>query len=78
MGVNFCGYRIFMNYRKLRTNSKKKIKKNVARWNKLYAENKLDIKKAMQSLNSWRGHASHCNSYHLQQKILNSCDFIYF
>jgi len=78
MGVNFCGYRIFMNYRKLRTNSKKKIKKNIAHWNKLYAENKLDIKKAMQSLNSWRGHASHCNSYHLQQKILNSCDFIYF
>ena len=63
MGVNFCDYRIFLNYRKLRTNSKKKIKKNVKKWNKLYNKQKLDIPKALQSLNSWRGHASHCNSY---------------
>lgn len=77
MGINFCGYRIFLNYRKLRTSSKKKIKKKVKMWNRLYQQNKLDISNAMQSLNSWRGHASHCNSYQLQQKIINSCDFIY-
>ena len=23
------------------------------------------------------GHSSHCNSYKLQNKILNSCDFLY-
>ena len=77
MGVNFCGYRIFQNYRKLRNNSKKKIKKKIKNWNKLYSEKKLEILAAMQSINSWRGHASHCNSYKLQQKILNSCDFVY-
>ena len=31
---------------------------------------------ALQSLNSWLGHSSHCNSYKLQQKILNNCNFI--
>ena len=31
----------------------------------------------MQSINSWLGHCSHCNSYNLQQKILNKCNFIY-
>lgn len=77
MGVNFCGYRIFLDYRKLRNSSKKKIKKSVKRWNYLYKNQKLDILKALQSLNSWRGHASHCNSYRLQQKILSSCEFIY-
>ena len=31
----------------------------------------------MQSLNSWIGHSSHCNSYKLQKKIINSCDFLF-
>ncbi len=77
MGVNFCGYRIFTTHRLLRLNSKKKIKKNVKKWNKLYEKNKLDIPQALSSLTSWVGHASHCNSYKLQQKILNSCNFLY-
>lgn len=77
MGVNFCGYRIFPTHKLLRTNSKKKIKRNVKKWNKLYAENKLNLNYCMQSLNSWLGHASHCDSYKLQQKVLNSCDFLY-
>lgn len=77
MGVNFCGYRIFTTHKLLRTRSKKKIKRNVAKWNKSYSRNKLDIHKTMQSLNSWVGHASHCDSYRFQQKILNSCNFLY-
>lgn len=31
----------------------------------------------MLSLNCWLGHSSHCNSYNLQQKVLNSCDFLF-
>lgn len=77
MGVNFCGYRIFSTHRLLRTSSKKKIKKNIKKWNNFYETNKLDIPKAMLSINSWLGHASHCNSYKLQQKVLNSCYFLY-
>ena len=77
MGVNFCGYRIFTTHRLLRTNSKKKIKNNVKKWNKKYVKGTLDITYAMQSLNSWIGHSSHCNSYKLKQKILNKCDFLY-
>ena len=76
MGVNFCGYRIFTTHRLLRISSKKKIKKKVKSWNLCYEKNKLDISLALQSLNSWLGHSSHCNSYKLQQKILNSCNFI--
>ena len=39
--------------------------------------NKLDIPNAMMSINSWLGHSSHCNSYKLQNKVLNSCKFLY-
>lgn len=77
MGVNFCGYRIFTTYKLLRNSSKKKIKRNVSKWNKAYNNKTLDINKAMQSLNSWVGHSSHCNSYRFQKKIFNACDFLY-
>ena len=77
MGVNFCGYRVFTTHKLLRVSSKKKIKNNVKHWNKLFAKNKLNIRDTMQNMNSWVGHSSHCNSYKLQTKIFNSCDFIY-
>ena len=77
MGVNFCGYRIFTTHRLLRVNSKKKIKKKVKSWNKKYHNNSLNLEKTMQRLNSWLAHSSHCNSYKLQQKILNNCDFLF-
>ncbi len=77
MGVNFCGYRIYTTHRLLRLSSKKKIKRSIKKWNKLYLQNKLDVKYVMQCINSWLGHASHCNSYKLQNKVINSCNFIF-
>lgn len=77
MGVDFCGYRIFPTHRLLRNNSKKKIKKKVKQWNYEYKQNNLDYYKTLQSINSWKAHISHCNSYKLKQKILNSCEFLY-
>lgn len=77
MGVNFCGYRIFTTHKLLRTNSKKKIKRNVKKWNKAFYNKTLNISSTMQSLNSWLGHSSHCNSYKLQRKIINKCNFLY-
>ena len=76
MGVNFCGYRIFHTHRLLRNNSKKKIKRHVKNWNKKYKENSLDIPHTLMRINSWLGHSKHCNSYKLQQKILNKCNFL--
>ncbi len=77
MGVNFCGYRIFCTHRLLRNNSKIKIKNKVKRWNRAYFKGNLNFTYALQSINSWIGHCSHCNSYTLMKKILNSCDFLY-
>ena len=76
MGVNLCGYRIFTTHRLLRTSSKKKIKKNIKLWNNLYNKKILNVDQTMQSLNSWIGHSSHCNSYKLKNKILNECNFL--
>ena len=77
MGVNFCGYRIFTTHKLLRLNSKKNIKKKIKKWNIKYKEGKLNIPLAIQSINSWIGHSSHCNSYKLTRKIVDSCNFLY-
>lgn len=77
MGVNFCGYRIFTTHSLLRDNSKRKIKKNIKIWNLLHSYKVLDVPYTKLRLNSWLGHASHCNSYHLQMDVIGKCDFIY-
>lgn len=77
MGVNFCGYRIFLTHRILRTSNKKKIKKQIKKFNILYHNKTLNINRAMSTINSWIAHSNHCNSYRLQQKVLKSADFIY-
>lgn len=77
MGVNFCGYRIFTTHRLLRTSSKKKIKKSIKKWNYQYSKNTLNVSHSLQSLTSWIGHSSHCNSYNLQKKLINKCNFIF-
>ena len=55
---------------------KKKIKRSVKKWNYLHSHNRLPVWNTIQSLNSWLGHTSHCNSYKLQKKVLNSCNFL--
>lgn len=76
-GIDFCGYRIWDDYRLLRKSSKYKIKRNIKNWNKLWENNKINFKKVLASLNSWSGHISHCNSYRLKCSIYNKCEFIY-
>lgn len=77
MGVNFCGYRIFTTHKLLRLSSKKKIKRNIKKWNQQYKNKTLNFNQALLSINSWLGHSSHCNSYKLQNKVLNNCNFLF-
>ncbi len=77
MGVNFCGYRSFCTHRLLRNRSKVSIRNKVKKWNKQFHSGNFNFSIVLQSINSWLGHTSHCNSYTLQNKILNSCDFLY-
>lgn len=59
MGVNFCGYRIFTTHRLLRLSSKKKIKRNVKRWNRKYDNRyfKFTLCKAKHAILAWTFYA---------------------
>ncbi len=76
-GVRFCGYKVYDNRILLLNENKKKIKKKIKIWNKLYHENKLDLKETALKLNSWIGHAQNADTYHLIQEMKKRCDWLY-
>lgn len=75
LGINFCGYIIHEKYILIRKRSKKKIKKNIKKWNKLYENDLLDIKKVRLQFNSWVNHSRHANTYNLRIKLFNKILF---
>jgi len=68
-GIDFLGYRIWQKYRLLRKASVKKMKRKLKAFQQKYAMGQVDIEKIRQSLMSWLGHVSHCNSYNLRKKL---------
>ena len=61
----------------LKNDNKKKIYKGVKKWNELYNKKQLDLKKAYQSMQAWKGHAKHSNSYNYIKKIEKKCLWLY-
>ncbi len=70
-GIDFCGYRIYETHILLRKRFKKKINKSLKLWKRLKKENRFYKKKFLLALNSYKGHASHANSYNYIKKIDN-------
>lgn len=75
MGVDFCGYRIFETHLLLRKRSKKKINKNIRKWNKNYCFSDFDYNKVIAQFNSWLGHSKHCCSFNLRRKTFDKILF---
>lgn len=76
-GVIFCGYKVFPKYILLKKQNKKKIYKKVKYWNKLYSENKLDLKDTYARLSSWKGHAQCADTHRLIKQIEEKCNWLY-
>lgn len=68
MGVEFCGYQIYEDYRKLKKRSKNKMKVQIKKWNWEYHHDKLNCAKMTLSWKSWIGHVKHADTYLLQNK----------
>ncbi len=69
LGIDFCGYHIYETHILLRKRFKKNLKRKIKFWYKLKCNNKFLNKKYLLSLNSFKGHASHSNSYNFISKI---------
>ena len=68
-GINYCGFRIWKTHRLLREQSKKKMKRKLKNFQKLYKKDKIELPYITACINSWKGHAKHANSYNLVNKI---------
>ncbi len=74
-GIDFCGFEIYEDFRKLRLRSKKKIKKKIKKWNQLYKAGVLDFQEALLSWNAWIAHSNHASCYRLQNKLYQQIEF---
>jgi hypothetical protein len=66
MGLDFCGYRIFRDYRLLRKRSKQKIKEII----RDYEGGVDDYDRFYARVHSWMGHVHHADSWRYAHKVL--------
>ena len=74
-GINFLGYRIWKTHLLIRNQSKKKIKRKLKNFQKLYKKNRIELEYITACINSWKGYAKFGNSYNLINKILKNFVF---
>jgi len=74
-GVDFLGYILLPHYRLVRTKTKQRIFKKLKKRIKEYKSGVISEQTIEQSLQSYLGVLSHCNSFRLQEKLRNQFHF---
>lgn len=75
LGVDFCGFRVFPYYRKLRKTNVKMFVRRVEKMRQTFSEGNIGIKQISDSVRAWIAHASHGNTYSLRKKLLSKMAF---
>ncbi len=68
-GITFLGYRIWPTHRLLKGQAKRRIKKKLRSFIKLYAKRRMQFEEINVSIQSWLGHLKHCNSWKLKKSL---------
>lgn len=68
-GIDFCQYRIYPNHIRLKKATALRMKRNLKRIQRLYAEGEIDLERAQRTVTSYMGLMSHCDSYQLRKAI---------
>lgn len=72
-GLDFLGFRFIMKdgtlFLKLRTSTKKKMKRKIRKMDKLYQNQQISYQDIRQVLASYQGHIRYGNTYYLRKKI---------
>ena len=74
-GVDFCGFRIFKDYRLLRKANVKSFIKRMRKMQELFRQGRIEMKDISHSLKCWIAHASYGNTYNLRKKLLEKLVF---
>jgi len=68
-GVNSIGFKTFTTHKKLRHDSKVRMKRKLKKLIKLENVGRIEKEKIETIMNSWLGHAKHCNSYNFIKSL---------
>ena len=68
-GITFLGYRIWPTHRLLKGQAKRRIKKKLRLFMRLYSKRKIQLEEINASIQSWLGHLKHCDSYGLKESL---------
>ena len=76
-GIRYLGWRTYLSptggvVRRLDTAKKKMMAKRIYRMQKSYAEKNIELRTAMESLNSYRAHLAHGQTFHLMRNLLGA------
>lgn len=73
--LDFLGYRIWPDYRLLRKANVRRTKRKLHKYERLYNQGNIGMKKINPSVMSWLGHAMHADTYRLRNRFLSELVF---
>ncbi len=74
-GVEFVGYRLFRDHRRLRRSNVRLFVRRLRRQQRAYRAGQLSAKRLRASLRSWIAHAQHADTYRLRARLLRAHPF---
>lgn len=75
LGVNFCGFRIFKYYRRLRKGNIKLFVRRMKKQREQFRKGQIEIRDVSNSLQCWIAHASYGNTYNLRRRLFRGLVF---
>lgn len=69
LGIDFCGYKIWPGYVKIRKSTALRIKRHLKLVTEQYSDGQISLEKAEEIFTSYFGLLKHCDSYELRKKI---------
>ncbi len=75
LGINFLGYRVFPDHRRLRKANGYRFRRKIPFLIKEFQGSKEQQKHAVQSVKAWIAHASHADTYGLKRALLGETPF---
>lgn len=71
LGVDFCGFRNFKDYRRLKKSNIKMFIKRMKKKQEQLRQGQIELSDISRSLQCWVAHASYGDTYNLRKKLLN-------
>ncbi len=75
LGVDFCGFRIFKYFRKLRKSNLALFKRRTKKMQRDFSKWKITLKEVSDSIKAWIAHASWGDTYRLREKVMKNLVF---